>query len=189
MARWRRSTAPFPHPIRFRVSSALTVACTPTPPPAVDLRDASIQALKDADAAWTKAVGEKDLEKWMSFYAADASVFAPGAPVATGKDAIRALLGPILKDQNFALSFAPTRVEADKAGELGYSQGAYRQTLTDPKTGKPFTEDGKFVTVYRKQTDGSWKAVIDIWNPGPPLSTPGKEDLRRISLAVSPAQH
>ena len=122
---------------------ALNVACAPTPPaPAVDLRDAGIQALKDADAAWTKAVGEKDLEKWMSFYAADASVFAPGVSVAAGTDAIRALLTPLLKDQNFALSFAPTRVEADKAGELGYSQGAYRQTLTDPKTGKPFTEKG-----------------------------------------------
>jgi hypothetical protein len=35
-------------------------------------------------------------------------------------------------------------------------------TVTDPKTKKAITDKGTYVTGYRKQTDGSWKAVSDI---------------------------
>ena len=150
----------------------LTTACTQAPPPAPDLRDASIQALKDTEAAWVKTTSAaKDLDKMIGFYADDASVFAPNEPVATGKDAIRAALKPMFDDPNFALSFQPTRVEADKSGELGYTQGAYSFTMTNPKTKKPVTDKGKYVTVYKKQADGSWKAVADILNSDMPLPT------------------
>ena len=151
---------------------ALTTACTQAPPPAPDLRDASIQALKDTEAAWVKATSTaKDFDKMIGFYADDASVFAPNEPVATGKDAIRAALKPMFDDPNFALTLVSTRVEADKSGELGYTQGAYSSTMTNPKTKKPVTEKGKYVTVYKKQADGSWKAVADTWNSDTPLAT------------------
>jgi len=35
-------------------------------------------------------------------------------------------------------------------------------TLTDAKRKKPVTDKGSYVTGYRKQADGSWKAVSDI---------------------------
>ena len=37
-------------------------------------------------------------------------------------------------------------------------------TMTNPKTKKPMTDKGKYLTVYAKQTDGSWKAVADTYN-------------------------
>jgi len=149
---------------------ALTTACTQAPPPAPDLRDASIQAIKDTEAAWGKTTSTaKDSEKAMSFYADDAFIFAPGQPVLTGRDAIRASFKPASEDPNFTLTPQATRVEADKSGELGYTQGTYSLTTTDPKTKKPITEKGKYVTVYRKQADGSWKVVADIWNSDPRL--------------------
>jgi ketosteroid isomerase-like protein len=33
--------------------------------------------------------------------------------------------------------------------------------------GKPQTEDGRYVTVWRRESDGEWRCVIDIWNAGP----------------------
>jgi ketosteroid isomerase-like protein len=55
-----------------------------------------------------------------------------------------------------------------KTGDLGYSQGAYTMTMTDPKTRKVLSEKGKYVTVYKKQADGGWKAVADIANEDAP---------------------
>jgi len=37
-------------------------------------------------------------------------------------------------------------------------------TVTDPKTKQPITDKGKYLTVYMKQPDGSWKAVADTFN-------------------------
>ena len=38
----------------------------------------------------------------------------------------------------------------------------------DPATKKAVTEKGRFVTVFRKETNGSWKAVQDMNNPEAP---------------------
>ena len=89
-------------------------------------------------------------------------------PEMKGKDAIRAGTKPLLDDKNFALSFTPTMVEASKGGDLAYSHGTYAMTMTVTKTKKPVTEKGKYVTVYRKQADGSWKAILDINNADAP---------------------
>jgi ketosteroid isomerase-like protein len=35
-------------------------------------------------------------------------------------------------------------------------------TMTNPKTKKVLTEKGRYVTVYKKQADGGWKAIVDI---------------------------
>ena len=44
------------------------------------------------------------------------------------------------------------------------SQGSLTYTMTAPKTKKVLTRKGKYVTVYKKQADGGWKAVAVIWN-------------------------
>ena len=54
------------------------------------------------------------------------------------------------------------KVDVAKSGDLGYSQGTNTWTMTDPKTKKVLTGKGKYVTVFKKQADGNWKAVADI---------------------------
>jgi uncharacterized protein (TIGR02246 family) len=152
---------------------AFTTACTQAPPP--DTHAADVQSLKDAEAAWAKATGAKDLEKGMSYYADDASLMIANAPAMNGKDAIRAAMKPMYDDPNFALAFQASRVEVAKSADLGFTQGAYTLTITDPKTKKPVTDKGKYVTTYKKQADGTWKAVADMVSSDMPLPTPGKK--------------
>jgi uncharacterized protein (TIGR02246 family) len=138
-----------------------------------DTHDADVQALKNAEAAWVKDAATKDVEKFASHYNDDASVLMPNAPVINGKDAIRGAFKPMLEDPNFALTFEATRVDVAKSGELGYTQGAYSMTMSDPKTKQPMTDKGKYVTVFKKQADGSWKAVSDMISsdlPAPPAT-------------------
>jgi ketosteroid isomerase-like protein len=55
---------------------------------------------------------------------------------------------------------------------LAYTQGTYEFTATDPKSG-PVNDRGKFVVVWKKQTDGGWKIAADIWNSDlPPAAAP-----------------
>jgi ketosteroid isomerase-like protein len=39
-------------------------------------------------------------------------------------------------------------------------------TMND-STGKPVTQHNKAVTIWRKQADGTWKNVVDMWNANP----------------------
>jgi uncharacterized protein (TIGR02246 family) len=144
-------------------------ACTQAPPPAPpDTRAADQKAILDVETAWSADMNSKDLDKMVSHYADDAILMLPDMPAMKGKDAIRAGLKPMLADKNFALGFVPTAVEASKGGDLAYSYGTYTSTMTNPKTKKPVTEHGKYATVYRKQADGSWKAILDIDNADAP---------------------
>jgi uncharacterized protein (TIGR02246 family) len=152
---------------------AFTTACTQAPPP--DTHDADVQSLKDAEAAWAKAVAAKDFEKGVGYYADDASLLIANAPAINGKDAIRAAMKPMYDDPNFALAFQASRVEVAKSADLGYTQGTYTLTITDPKTKKPFTDHGKYLTTYKKQADGAWKAVGDMVSSDVPLPAPGKK--------------
>ncbi|MGA3196573.1 MAG: nuclear transport factor 2 family protein [Terriglobales bacterium] len=151
---------------------ALTVACSnaPTPPaPPPDTRAADVQAVKDVEAAWVKDAATKDPDKWASYFAEDGSGLYPGGPILNGKAAIRAAIVPILADPNFSLTFQSTRAMASKGGDMVYSEGTYTMTITNPKTKKPMTDKGKYLTVYSKQADGSWKAVSDTFNSDSPM--------------------
>jgi len=50
---------------------------------------------------------------------------------------------------------------------LAFSQGVFEITISD-SDGKPVTDYGKYVAVWKKQANGEWKAVADIGNPDHP---------------------
>ena len=149
----------------------LTVGCsnttTPAPPP--DTRAADLQAVKDVEAAWVKDVATKDPDKWASYIAEDGSGLYPGGAILNGRAAVRAAIAPLMADPNFSLTFASTRAMASKSGDMVYSQGTYTMTMTNPKTKKPMTDKGKYLTVFTKQADGSWKAIADTFNSDSPM--------------------
>jgi uncharacterized protein (TIGR02246 family) len=137
---------------------------TPAPAPVADTRDADLAAIKAVEVAWNKDSASKDADKWASYFTDDGSGLYPGAGILNGRAAIKAYMAPVLADPNFALTFQSTRMEAAKGGDMVYSQGTYSMTVTNQKTKKPVTETGKYLTIYRKQADGSWKAVADTFN-------------------------
>jgi len=148
---------------------ALTTGCSTAPAPAPDTRAADVQAVKDVEAAWLKDSAGKDVDKWVGYFAEDGSGLYPGSGILNGKAAIRAAMAPYFADPNFALNFQSTRQMASKGGDMVYIQGTYSMTVTNPKTKKPVTDKGKYLTIYAKQADGSWKAVADTFNSDSPM--------------------
>ena len=157
-----------PRPFLLTALVSLLAGCATAPPPAPDTRAADAKAIRDTEAAWLKEFAVKDFEKLVAHYADDASLLMPNMAAMNGKEAIRAAYKEMLADPNLAVTFEASRVEVSKASDYAYSQGAYAMTTSAPKTKRPMTEKGKFVTVYQKQADGSWKAVADILNADAP---------------------
>lgn len=125
-------------------------------------RAADVQAIKNTEQQWNKDFQSKDVDALCAHYAADATLMGSGMPPAIGKDAIRAALQQMVSDPAFALTFQARRVEVAKSGDIGFSEGSYQMTVTDPATKQTMHDNGSYVTVYRKQSDGTWKAVSDI---------------------------
>src|SRR5881392_3000425 len=133
------------------------------------------QALRDLDAKWSAAAGAKDVDKTVSYYSEDAVVMPPNAPSAKTRETIRSAWKEMLTSPGAAISWKATKVEVAKAGDLAYVSGTYEQLMTDA-SGNPAKDRGKYVEIFKKQTDGTWKVIVDIWNSDLPAPAPsGKE--------------
>jgi uncharacterized protein (TIGR02246 family) len=150
--------------------------CNPPPPPAPpDTHDADVKAISDLEAQQVANFAAKNLDGLSGSYADDAVLMTPGGPSVKGKDAIRNGLKEMVADPALNLKFKADRVDVAKSGDLGYTQGTYTLTVTNPATHKPMDDHGSYVTTYRKQADGSWKAVADIATSEVPLMPPPKK--------------
>jgi len=125
-----------------------------------------IGAIKDAIAAdekaWNDQFKSKDVNALAAHYADDAYFVVPGMKATTGSADIHKAYEGALKDPNFAVSFASDKVDVAESGDLAYSRGHFSEKYTDPKTKQVVSDGGSYITVYRKQADGSWKAVEDF---------------------------
>jgi ketosteroid isomerase-like protein len=131
-----------------------------------DTSAADLQAIKNQEIAWSKDAATKDVTKITAYYADDATLLLPNSPIVHGIAGIKSAFTGILQDKNFALTF--TGEKAEVAGNLGYTQGNYSMTMSDAK-GNPATDKGKYLTVWKKQADGSWKALEDMNNSDLPV--------------------
>jgi uncharacterized protein (TIGR02246 family) len=150
------------------VVTVFASACAQQPLP--DTRAADESAVKDADAQWAKTAGANDLEGTVAYYTDDASMLSPNAPIATGKQAIRAAWASLL-NPDVTVSWQVTKAEAARSGDLAYVVGVYQITPKNPK-GQPMADTGKLVEVWKKQSDGKWKVVEDIFNSDLPAPAP-----------------
>lgn len=134
---------------------ALTTACSG------DSSSADAKAIQARSELWSKAGSIKDSASFATFFADDATVMLPNEPAFKGMNAIKQVLTPMMQDPNFSLSFTTDKVEV--SGILAYTQGAVTFKSTG-RDGKQLVDTGKYLTVWKKQPDGSWKVIDDIFN-------------------------
>ena len=128
-------------------------------------------AIKADEKKWSDAfqANPRNLDVLVAPYADDATFVAPGIKATSGKSDIRKVYEEGLKDPNFNISFAADKVDVSEAGDYAISQGRFTESYTDPATKQKKSDEGTFLTVYKKQDDGSWKAVQDwaVADPAP----------------------
>jgi ketosteroid isomerase-like protein len=133
-------------------------AALPTVTPAADSN--SVRALS---IQWSQAMNAKDLEKTLSYYAGDATAYPPNAPAASTPEMRRQVWSKMLAMPGFRLDLTASSVEPTNVGDLAIETGAFVLSA-DGKDGNPVASRGKYVCVWKKQPDGTWKAYHDIWN-------------------------
>lgn len=121
-------------------------------------RPSGRQLLLAADHAFSQDTAKRRLDGWMAFMADDAVLFSVKPIV--GKDAIRAFYQPAFADADFSLSWQPSRAEMFPSGDTGYTTGRYELHAKDAK-GNKVVRHGSYLTVWKKQPDGSWKVIAD----------------------------
>ncbi|MGA7304187.1 MAG: DUF4440 domain-containing protein [Rhodothermales bacterium] len=129
--------------------------------PATSVPDAS--PLLETDLAFAKMSADSGAVAAFTMYLAEDAVQMPsGASPINGRDDIVAAMasGPDMQ-----LMWEPKHAEVAISGELGWTWGVYEAKFTD-SGGEEVSSAGKYVNVWRKQDDGSWRVIVDMGNPG-----------------------
>jgi len=155
------------------LASTLTACNAPTAN-----HDADVKAVQGTEVQWEQDFAAKDAAKLTAHYTDDAVFIQPGSPPFIGRDAIQKLLAGMVTDPALAVKFHSTKV--DVSGDMAFTSGPYTFDMTDPGTKQVVHDHGSYVTVFRKQPDGSWKAQVDtviseIPPPAPPPPAPAKK--------------
>src|SRR5689334_12720135 len=152
---------------------SLLTACQQQATTMTDTRSADEATLKNLDAEWSKAAGAKDVDKTASYYSDDAIVLPPNMAAINGKQGARAMWQGMFSVPGFGGGWKVSKVEVARSADLGYLTGTYELSERDAK-GKPMTDRGKYLEVWKKQADGTWKCVVDMFNSDLP-SDAGEE--------------
>jgi ketosteroid isomerase-like protein len=121
------------------------------------------ERLLQTDIEFSKKSVELGAAEAFRLYLADSALELPagGEPV-MGRDSIYSEM----KGGHYVLQWEPRKAEVSTSGDLGYTWGTYALT-TEDAAGQTKTSYGKYLDVWKKQSDGSWKVLIDIGNQSP----------------------
>lgn len=129
-------------------------------------QDGAKSVWRSLDEAFVRHANAKDAAALVSaFYAADAKLLPPNAPLISGTGPIRDFWQGLLDAGAVDVSLDTTLV--DMSGELAYGVGQYSFTLPSASGGRT-RDQGKYLVVYRRQTDGSWKVSADMFSSDQP---------------------
>jgi ketosteroid isomerase-like protein len=133
----------------------------------VDL-DAARVELMETDMAWSQAAAAMDDPALVaSYWSDDAMVMGAGSPTVSGKAAILDMVETSAAIPGFRIEWEAEGVDVGPGGRMGYTWGRNAITVANPDGGPPIVTAGRYLTVWRKNLDGEWKCVMDMWTDDP----------------------
>jgi uncharacterized protein (TIGR02246 family) len=170
---FRASTLPL-----VLIGTLALTACGPAaaPPPAVATpvvdNPADVAAINDARAAFMKAYEAGDAAAIGRLYMPEAISESNNQPSLVGRDAIVASLAGMFAQVSVTTTLTPT--ETRTLGNVGLDRGTYTVTVTPKAGAPPSTSEGRYMVIYVKDTDGTWRVSRDMDNalmpPAPPAA-------------------
>jgi uncharacterized protein (TIGR02246 family) len=132
------------------------------------VRAAQLEDLDRTRDAHVAGLNTNDADAWVACFAPDAVQMPPNDPPNIGTDGIRAWSSGMLAA--FHAEFSLDIDEVELAGDdWAFEGGTYTIALTAKAGGTSMRDTGKYLTIYRRQTDHSWLMARDIWNSNNPL--------------------
>jgi uncharacterized protein (TIGR02246 family) len=127
--------------------------------------EAELTAIKEVLNQYAIGCNTGDFDLWISLWADEGVQMPPGAPARVGKEQIRAAMKPAFDQMNLDIVLLGIQ-EAKVSGDSGLTRCTYTLKMTPKAGGETINAmpDGKALTLYEKQSDGSWKIVYDCFN-------------------------
>jgi ketosteroid isomerase-like protein len=142
---------------------AVQVLAAPASAQTTDVRKAAEAGMLKADRGFNQAMADHDLNRFLSFVAPDAAF---DSAEGRGRDAVAKAWAPFFSPNGPTIRWSPTKAEALVAGDVGYTIGTWERHSKDA-AGKEVVRRGQYLTVWRKQKDGSWLATFDTGSTAP----------------------
>ena len=135
---------------------AFGVACAPAPE--TEEGPATVRAaIEETNARFTEAFNQGDTAATAALYTEDAIVLPPGQGMVRGRPAIQESMAADI-ETNALSGLVLTTSDVRVGGNLAVEVGTYSIQAG------AMQDEGKYVVVWKKQEDGSWKLHRDIWN-------------------------
>ena len=126
--------------------------------------------IEETNAEFSAVASRGDAAAIAALYTDDAVVLAPNAEMVRGKQAIKGLFDGMIQQMG-APQLTLRTILVDEVGDMANEIGEYTLKF-QAAGGEPVTDIGKYVVIWKRQGDDSWKLHIDIWNTNSPLPTP-----------------
>jgi uncharacterized protein (TIGR02246 family) len=141
---------------------------------------AARRAVQEADRQLSRASQARDIEAFAALLDHDTLFVSESGPAARGRDAVRVKWAPFFAPAGPSLTWEPYEGEIASEGDLGYTRGKFLFEGQDA-AGKPMTDRGEYLSIWRKQPDGAWRVVVDS---SVPASDPGAAPVKGAAARV-----
>lgn len=132
--------------------------------------DEAVSVFEQVGGRWIKHYLANDLDGLMELYTSDATVMLHGKPAMQGKEAIRAFFAASMGTAD--VTFDIDVEQAEIHDNVAYLISKYWMSIKPHGGNEMFTDVGRSLLIYKKDTEGVWKIHADIDQATPDVSWP-----------------
>jgi uncharacterized protein (TIGR02246 family) len=121
------------------------------------------KAINKGNAQWIEAWDKADASLIASLFVSDGVLLSPNGKFLKGPEQIFQRQKTVMEKAGKGVKATVTTVDLWLDGDTAYETGKYSYKYQEK--GKPVNEEGRYVTIWKRQTDGSWKIIVDMGVP------------------------
>jgi ketosteroid isomerase-like protein len=125
-----------------------------------DDSDAFKAAVKEIFDVYSTANVKGDIDGWIALWDEKGIKMSPNRPSIYGKSAISDLKHRSADKREY-ITQSIMLEDAQVAGDFGFAHGTYTTSYKPKGAGVTMSKEGKFLTIFKKQANGSWKIFRD----------------------------
>jgi uncharacterized protein (TIGR02246 family) len=122
------------------------------------------RAIDKGNAQWIEAWEKGDPEMLAAIFTEDGVILSQGGRVFKGRQQIFERQREAMQSVTRPIKVSVVTIKIWVDGDTAYETGNYKYEYTEK--GKPTREEGRYVTMWKRQVDGSWKLSMDMAVPG-----------------------
>lgn len=153
-------------------SACQPIVAQPEAQPADEDATAAVNATWDEYVASTLT---NDVDRRLALWADDGVVLRPGRAPVEGKEAIHQKVEGGFSSETYE-DMTIENVEVETSGDMAFARGRYTVQGADDATGEPFSVDGTYMSIFKRQADGTWKLYRDMTHSNIPPTPPADVD-------------